>query len=72
MANDEIKGKADNLKGRVKEAAGSLSGDKKLQAEGTFDRVKGAAQEKLGEAKRKVSNQMDDANKKDEDEDEDL
>ena len=72
MANDEIKGKVENLKGRVKEAAGSLSGDKKLQAEGTFDRMKGAAQEKVGEVKRKVSNKIDEANQKDEDEDDDL
>jgi uncharacterized protein YjbJ (UPF0337 family) len=36
----------DNLKGRMKEAAGKLTGDKRLQREGTIDRmshkVKGA------------------------------
>lgn len=53
--DDELKGKGENLKGRVKEAAGSLTGDKKLQADGTADRVKGAVQEKVGEAKRKLN-----------------
>ena len=52
--SDELKGKAENLKGRVKQAAGSLTGDKKLEAEGAVERVKGAAEEKVGEAKRKV------------------
>jgi uncharacterized protein YjbJ (UPF0337 family) len=54
MSDEEIKGKAENLKGRVKQAVGSLSGDKKLEAEGAVDRVKGAAREKVGEAKRKL------------------
>jgi uncharacterized protein YjbJ (UPF0337 family) len=50
MANDdEVKGKWDNLKGRVKQAAGAVSGDKKLEAEGAAERVKGAAQKKVGE-----------------------
>jgi uncharacterized protein YjbJ (UPF0337 family) len=54
MNDDELKGKAKNIKGRVKEAAGSLTGDKRLQAEGTAERVSGAAKEKVGEVKRKA------------------
>ncbi len=50
----EIKGKVDNIKGRVKEAIGALSGDKKTQAEGTVERVGGAANEKIGEVERKA------------------
>jgi uncharacterized protein YjbJ (UPF0337 family) len=53
-SNDEGRGKFDNLKGRVKQAAGSITGDKKLEAEGAAERVKGAAQEALGKTKRKV------------------
>jgi uncharacterized protein YjbJ (UPF0337 family) len=49
---DQIKGKAENLKGRAKEAIGSLTGDKELQAEGAAERAKGAAREKIGEVKR--------------------
>jgi|tagenome__1003787_1003787.scaffolds.fasta_scaffold16986224_1 uncharacterized protein YjbJ (UPF0337 family) len=52
--NDEARGKLDNLKGRVKQAAGSITGNKKLEAEGAAERVKGAAQEKVGTAKRKL------------------
>jgi uncharacterized protein YjbJ (UPF0337 family) len=56
MSNeDEVKGKLDNLKGRVKQAAGAVTGDKKLEAEGAVERVKGAAQEKAGEIERKIN-----------------
>jgi uncharacterized protein YjbJ (UPF0337 family) len=51
----EIKGKVDNIKGRVKEAIGALSGNKETQAEGTVERVAGAANEKVGEVERKVN-----------------
>jgi uncharacterized protein YjbJ (UPF0337 family) len=68
MRDDELKGKAENLKGRVKQAAGSLTGDKKLEAEGAVERVKGAAQEKVGEVKRKLDEaQEEDSEARDED-----
>jgi uncharacterized protein YjbJ (UPF0337 family) len=57
--SDEIKGKVDNLKGRAKQAAGSISGDKGLEAEGAAQRIKGAVQEKVGEAKRKLRDDND-------------
>jgi uncharacterized protein YjbJ (UPF0337 family) len=61
MANDdEVKGKWDNLKGRAKQAAGAVSGDKKLEAEGATERVKGAAQKKVGEIERKSQTPPDD------------
>ena len=34
MNKDELKGKMENLKGRVKEATGALTGNKGKQAEG--------------------------------------
>lgn len=40
-------GKADELKGRVKEAAGALSGDKKLKHEGRTDQVVGKIKQKM-------------------------
>lgn len=55
MNKDEIKGKLDNLKGRVKEALGAASGDKRTQAEGFAERVKGAVQKKYGEAKEAIA-----------------
>jgi uncharacterized protein YjbJ (UPF0337 family) len=51
MNKDQIKGKAENIKGRVKEAMGALTGNKQRQADGLIDRVEGAAREKVAEAK---------------------
>jgi uncharacterized protein YjbJ (UPF0337 family) len=55
MNKDELKGKAENLKGRAKQAFGSLTGDKHKEGEGLFDRVRGAVREKFGKAKREVN-----------------
>lgn len=66
--SDELKGKLENLKGRAKQAAGSLSGDKSLEAEGAIERAKGAVQEKVGEAKRKLEEKRAE-NAEDEDDD---
>jgi uncharacterized protein YjbJ (UPF0337 family) len=55
MNKDEIKGVAQNIKGRVKEALGSLTGDKKVQAEGTAERVQGAAEKKVSEVKKDLN-----------------
>lgn len=38
-------GKTDELKGRVKEAAGALTGDAKLKREGRLDQVAGQAKQ---------------------------
>jgi uncharacterized protein YjbJ (UPF0337 family) len=44
----------DDAKGRVKEAAGDLTGDEELQREGKIDQATGTAKEKVGEAADKV------------------
>ncbi len=44
-------GSADKAKGAVKDAAGKVMGDKKLQAEGKMDKAKGDARQALGDAK---------------------
>ena len=59
MNKDQAKGKAENLKGRMKEAAGALTGNKKTQAEGLADRAHGAAREKIGEAKHALGRDID-------------
>ena len=41
-------GKTDQVKGRVKEAAGVLTGDKQLEREGKLDRAAGNIKEKAG------------------------
>jgi uncharacterized protein YjbJ (UPF0337 family) len=54
MNRDEIKGKVRSLKGRAKEAWGSVTGHKRTQAEGLGERIGGAAQEGIGRVKREV------------------
>lgn len=44
----------DDLKGRVKEAAGDLTGDKDLEREGKVDRASGAVKDKVGDLADKV------------------
>ena len=53
--------KNDQVKGKVKEAAGSLTGDEGLEAEGKADRRAGEAKEKLDHAKDKVNDVIDKA-----------
>lgn len=43
-------GTMDDLKGRVKEAAGDLSDDRELKNEGKVDRASGATKDKVGAA----------------------
>jgi len=59
MNKDDMKGKMENMKGRVKEAVGSLTGDKKVQAEGTAERAKGAVREKFGQAKEEIEKETE-------------
>jgi uncharacterized protein YjbJ (UPF0337 family) len=47
-------GKTDQIKGRVKEAAGVLTGDKKLEREGRLDRAAGNVKAKAGRLVDKV------------------
>ena len=51
MDKEHIKGAADKAKGALKDAAGGLTGDSKLQAEGKIDKLKGAAHNAVGDAK---------------------
>jgi uncharacterized protein YjbJ (UPF0337 family) len=51
MDKEHVKGAADKVKGAVKDAAGAMTGDKKLQVEGKMDKAKGAAHNALGDVK---------------------
>lgn len=46
--HDRIEGAAKNLGGNIKEAAGKLTGDEKLKAEGRADQVEGKVQNAVG------------------------
>jgi uncharacterized protein YjbJ (UPF0337 family) len=51
MDKDRIEGSANQAKGAIKQAAGNLTGDAKLQSEGAADKVKGKVQNAVGGAK---------------------
>ncbi|MCX8255650.1 hypothetical protein RHAL1_01184 [Beijerinckiaceae bacterium RH AL1] len=51
MDKEHIKGAAQKVEGAVKDAAGKLTGNEKLQAEGKADKAAGAARESVGDVK---------------------
>jgi uncharacterized protein YjbJ (UPF0337 family) len=54
MHKDEANGAGKQIKGALKDAAGGLTGDENLQAEGKLDKTEGKLQQKVGEAKEGV------------------
>ena len=58
--SDEMEGKWDQAKGRVKEGLGKALDDDDLEAEGTADRVSGNVQEGYGKAKRNIGEAIED------------
>ena len=53
-AERSLKGKGNDIKGKIKDAAGGLTGDSKLQGEGKLDQAKGKIQDAVGKAERKL------------------
>ena len=51
---DEAEGKWHRIKGKIKEVAGKLSDDPKLEAEGANEKIAGNVQEKIGQVKKVV------------------
>jgi uncharacterized protein YjbJ (UPF0337 family) len=51
MDKDRIEGSANQAKGAIKDAAGKVTGDTKLQAEGKADKAAGKVQNAIGGAK---------------------
>ena len=51
MDKEHVKGAADKASGAIKDAAGKLTGNEKLQAEGKFDKAKGEVRETVGDVK---------------------
>jgi uncharacterized protein YjbJ (UPF0337 family) len=54
MNNDRLEGSAKQAKGAVKDAAGKVTGDTKLQAEGKADKAEGKIQNAVGGLKDKL------------------
>lgn len=56
MANeDQVRGKAKDIGGKVKEEVGDAVGNDKMKRDGQADQVEGKAQKKVGDAKDQVS-----------------
>lgn len=51
MDREHVKGFAEKTKGAIKEGAGKLSGDKKLENEGKVDKAKGDLHNAAGDVK---------------------
>ena len=60
MNRDEVEGKVEALKGRVKQAAGDLTNNPDLHDEGVADEVAGKTQDAVGRVRRKVGEAIKD------------
>lgn len=60
MRQQEVAGKVKKTKGKVKEAVGILTSNKKMEREGSLQRAGGAIEEGLGKARRKVGEVLTD------------
>jgi uncharacterized protein YjbJ (UPF0337 family) len=60
MNRDELDGKANKMKGHLKEGAGELTGNERLKEEGAADRAEGEVQDTYGRGKRKVGEAVED------------
>jgi len=60
MNRDEIEGRKDQLKGKVKKAVGDLTDNERLHDEGAVDEAAGDVQEGFGKGRRKVGEALDD------------
>jgi uncharacterized protein YjbJ (UPF0337 family) len=49
---DKVKGTFHEAKGKVKEMAGKITDNPKLEAEGTGEKIAGKVQEKIGQVKK--------------------
>jgi uncharacterized protein YjbJ (UPF0337 family) len=64
MNKDEIDGKAEQIKGKMKQAAGDLTDDEQLHDEGVADEAAGNVQEGFGRGRRKVGEAIEDIGEK--------
>jgi uncharacterized protein YjbJ (UPF0337 family) len=63
MNRDEIEGKAEALKGKIKQAAGDLTDDEQLRNEGIADEAAGDTQDAIGRGRRKAGEFIEDIGK---------
>ena len=58
MNKDELNGKVDRLKGKIKEGVGDATNDQNLHDEGVADQAAGNVEEGFGKARRKVGDTL--------------
>ena len=56
---NRVEGAGDRAKGNIKEAAGDLTGDEKLKAEGEFDQAAGSVKSTVGSVADAVRDKTD-------------
>ena len=56
---DRVEGAGKQAKGSIKEGIGKVTGDTKMQSEGTADKVEGKTQNAVGSAKDKLRDALD-------------
>jgi len=61
MNKDQVKGRAEQAKGKVKEVTGKVVGSERLESEGKVDQAVGKTRGAYGDAKEKVKEQIDKA-----------
>jgi uncharacterized protein YjbJ (UPF0337 family) len=59
MNKDQVKGRIEEAKGNIKEAAGKAVGNERLQGEGLADQAAGKVQKTYGDAKDKAEDVLD-------------
>ena len=57
---DELDGKSEQVKGRVKQAWGDVTNNERLHDEGVADEAAGNVQEGFGRARRKIGEAIED------------
>jgi uncharacterized protein YjbJ (UPF0337 family) len=60
MNRDEMDGKTNKVKGKVKQAVGDLTDNERMHDEGVADEAAGDVQEGFGRARRKVGEAVED------------
>lgn len=60
MNKDELDGKVEQLKGKMKQAAGDMTDNERLHDEGVADEAAGDVQEGFGRGRRKVGEAVED------------
>jgi uncharacterized protein YjbJ (UPF0337 family) len=64
MNKDELDGKVDQVKGRIKQGVGDITDNERLHDEGVADEASGDVQEGFGRGRRKVGEAIEDLGEK--------